>query len=243
MSEAVFSSPASAADAAAVRLQAVRARIGAAAHRAGRAADSVTLIGVSKLQPPAALAALADLGQRDFGENYLQEALGKIDTLRARGLVWHFIGQLQANKTRAVAEHFDWVHTVDRLKIATRLAAQRPFHAPPLAVCVQVSLGDEAGKGGIAPGELPALLDAVAALPRLQLRGLMALPPAETEESRQRTWFAQLRGLFEAARRSHPQLDTLSMGMSGDLEAAILEGATHVRVGTALFGERLQSAP
>lgn len=241
MSEFTSSSRAGDDEAAAARLQTVRGRIAEAARRAGRTADSVTLIGVSKLQPPAAIARLAACGQRDYGENYLQEALAKIDALRPQQLVWHFIGQLQSNKTRAVAEHFDWVHTVDRAKIAARLAEQRPFHAPPLAVCVQVSLGDEAGKGGVAPAELPALLELVAALPRLRLRGLMALPPAETEEARQRLWFAQLRELFEAAKRTHPQLDTLSMGMSGDLEAAILEGATHVRVGTALFGERLQS--
>jgi pyridoxal phosphate enzyme (YggS family) len=225
----------------AARLAAVRARIAAAASRAGRTADAITLIGVSKLQSAEAVAALADLGQHDFGENYLQEGIAKIEALRARHLAWHFIGQLQSNKTRPVAENFDWVHTVDRLKIATRLAEQRPFHAPPLSICVQVKLGAEEGKGGIAAAELPALLDAVATLPRLRLRGLMALPPAEPEESGQRFWFGQLRRLFDAARRDHPQLDTLSMGMSADLEAAILEGATHVRIGTALFGERLQS--
>jgi pyridoxal phosphate enzyme (YggS family) len=187
------------------RLAAVRARIAAAAARAGRSIDGVTLIAVSKLQSAAAIAALADLGQRDFGENYLQEGLQKISVLRERDLVWHFIGQLQSNKTRAVAENFAWVHTVDRARIAARLDEQRPFHAPPLSVCVQVKLGGEATKGGVTT--------------------------------------AALRGLFETARTRHPQMDTLSMGMSGDLEAAILEGATHVRIGTALFGERLQSTP
>ena len=135
------------------------------------------------------------------------------------------------------------MHTIDRARIAARLNEQRPFHAAPLAVCVQVNLAAEDTKGGVAPGELPALLDAIASLPRLRLRGLMALPPAEAEETRQRHWFAALRQLLDAARASHPQMDTLSMGMSGDLEAAILEGATHIRIGTALFGERLQSTP
>jgi pyridoxal phosphate enzyme (YggS family) len=225
------------------RVAAVRARIAAAAQQAGRANDSITLIAVSKLQPATAVAALADLGQRDFGENYLQEGLRKIEALRERALVWHFIGQVQANKTRAVAENFDWVHTIDRAKVAARLNEQRPFHAPPLAVCVQVNLAAEDTKGGVAPGDLPALLEAIANLPRLRLRGLMALPPAEAEQARQRHWFAALRQLFDTARLNHPQMDTLSMGMSGDLEAAILEGATHVRIGTALFGERLQSTP
>ena len=225
----------------AARLASVRARIAAAAAQAGRATEAITLIGVSKLQTAAAVAALADLGQRDFGENYLQEAIDKIEALRDRALTWHFIGQLQTNKTRPVAENFDWVHTVDRLKIATRLSEQRPFHAPPLSVCVQVKLGDEATKGGVSPAELPALLDAIAMLPRLQLRGLMALPPPESTALRQRHWFAELRRLLEEARQRHPTLDTLSMGMSNDLEAAILEGATQIRIGTALFGERLQS--
>ena len=223
------------------RLSAVRGRIAAAAARAQRDPAAITLIAVSKTQPAAAVADLADLGQRDFGENYLQEAVPKIEVLRGRGLVWHFIGQLQSNKTRDVAEHFDWVHTVDRAKIAARLNEQRPFHAPPLSVCVQVKLGDEDTKGGIAPAELEPLLDVVSRLPRLRLRGLMALPPAEIDESRQRRWFAELRSLLDAARVRHPHLDTLSMGMSGDLEAAVLEGSTHLRIGTAVFGERLQS--
>ncbi len=223
------------------RLASVHARVAAAAVQAGCASESITLIAVSKLQSAAAIAALADLGQRDFGENYLQEGLEKIVALRGRSLTWHFSGQLQSNKTRLVAENFDWVHTVDRLKIATRLAEQRPVHAPPLSLCVQVKLGDKATKGGVPPADLPALLEAIVALPRLRLRGLMALPPAESTLLRQRYWFAELRRLFEAARPHHPTLDTLSMGMSGDLEAAIREGATQVRIGTALFGERLQS--
>lgn len=225
------------------RLAAIRSQIAAAATRAQRPVESITLVAVSKTQPAAAIAALADLGQRDFGENYLQEAIGKIQALADRSpkLVWHFIGQLQSNKTRPVAEHFDWVHTVDRLKIAERLSQQRSPHGPPLQVCLQVKLGDEPTKAGVTPTELPALLRAVAALPRLQVRGLMALPPAESDEDAQRRWFAELRQLLMTCQQEFPGLDTLSMGMSGDLTAAILEGSTLIRVGTALFGERLQS--
>ena len=230
-------------DAVAARLAAVRARIAAAAQHYGRDPSHITLIAVSKTHPASSVAQLAELGQRDFGENYLQEALTKIDALRDRALTWHFIGQLQSNKTRAVAEHFDWVHTVDRAKLADRLDAQRPSHALPLAVCVQVHLGDEASKGGAAPEQLPELLAHIATLPRLQLRGLMAIPPEETDSDAQRAWFARLRALFDAARQRHPQLDTLSMGMSADLEAAIAEGATAVRIGTALFGPRGTPAP
>jgi pyridoxal phosphate enzyme (YggS family) len=226
---------------AAARLSAVRARLAAAATTAGRAPSDITLVAVSKTQPAEAVRTLAALGQRDFGENYLQEALPKIEALRPLGLVWHFIGQLQSNKTRPVAEHFDWVHTVDRVKLAERLAAQRPFHAPPLQVCVQVRLEDEPGKGGATADGLPAVLAAVAASPRLRLRGLMAIPPPEDLPAAQRRWFAALAGLFTEARTAHPDMDTLSMGMSGDLEPAIAEGSTLVRVGTALFGERLQS--
>lgn len=223
------------------RLAAVRSRIATASREAGRAPTDITLIAVSKQQSSEAVAALADLGQRDFGENYLQEGLDKIEALRDHRLIWHFIGQLQSNKTRPVAEHFDWVHTVDRLKIAVRLSEQRPFHAPALSVCVQVKLGDEDSKGGVLPADLPDLLDDIARLPHLRLRGLMAIPPAETDPARQRHWFAELRRLFDTARDRHPNLDTLSMGMSADLEAAVAEGATHVRIGTALFGQRLQS--
>src|SRR5262249_18964951 len=153
-------------------------------------------------------------------------------------LTWHFIGRLQANKTRPVAEAFDWVHALDRLKIAERLSAQRPFHAPPLNVCLQVNLAGEASKGGVTPAELPGLAAPVARLPRLALRGLMCIPPEESDPQRQRAWFAQLRGLREQLQATGLALDTLSMGMSGDFEAAIAEGATIVRVGTALFGPR-----
>lgn len=221
-------------------LRNLRNRIAAAAQRHGRAVDSVTLLAVSKGQPASAVRELALLGQRQFGENYLQEALPKLDALEGLGLSWHFIGPLQSNKTRAVAERFDWVHGVDRLRIAERLSAQRPHYAPPLNVCLQVRLGDEAGKSGVDPAELPALAAAVHALPRLALRGLMTLPPPETDVARQRHWFAELRGLRDALLDRGIALDTLSMGMSGDLEAAIAEGSTCVRIGTALFGPRPQ---
>ena len=220
------------------RLRAVQERVAAAAAGAGRSAQSVTLLAVGKAQPAESLAAAAALGVHDFGESYLNEAEQKLAALRASPLTWHFIGRLQANKTRAVAAAFAWVHALDRLKIAERLAAQRPYHAPPLNVCLQVNLGSEASKGGVTPAELPALAAQVARLPRLTLRGLMCIPPEEDEPARQRAWFAQLRRLQEALNASGLALDTLSMGMSSDFEAAIAEGATIVRVGTALFGPR-----
>jgi pyridoxal phosphate enzyme (YggS family) len=219
-------------------LAAVREHIARAAQSAGRNAHSVTLLAVGKAQPVAMLAAAADCGVTQFGESYLQEALQKIAALQDRALTWHFIGRLQSNKTRAVAENFAWVHAVDRLKIAERLSAQRPFHAPPLNVCLQVSVAGEASKGGVTPAELPALAQAVAQLPRLTLRGLMCIPPEETDPLRQRGWFAQLRTLQEQLNAGGCRLDTLSMGMSGDFEAAIQEGATIIRLGTILFGAR-----
>jgi PLP dependent protein len=216
----------------------VRERIARAARDAGRSAQSVTLLAVGKAQPVELLAEAAACGISDFGESYLQEALEKIAALQERALTWHFIGRIQANKTRPIAEHFAWVHAVERLKVAERLAAQRPAHAPPLNVCLQVNVAGELTKGGVAPAELPALAQAVAALPHLALRGLMCIPPEETEAARQRAWFARLRALFEQLNAAGISLDTLSMGMSGDFEAAIAEGATMVRVGTALFGAR-----
>jgi PLP dependent protein len=219
-------------------LQKVRLRLADAAAHHHRNVDSITVLAVSKGQPAAAIAAAADLGLTHFGENYLQEALPKIAALEARGLCWHFIGQLQSNKTRAVAEHFDWVHTVDRLKLAERLSAQRPFHAPPLQVCLQVRIGPETTKGGADPAEVARLVAAVRQLPRLQLRGLMCLPPAEDDFDAQRRWFAQLRDLRDQLDPEHALLTDLSMGMSGDLEAAVAEGATLVRIGTAIFGPR-----
>ncbi len=222
----------------AANLAAVRQRIAAAAARAGRDPGAVTLIGVSKTQPAAAVAAAIDAGLRDFGENYVQEGVTKITSVPREGVQWHFIGQLQSNKTRPVAEQFDWVHTVDRLKVAERLSAQRPFHGPPLHVCLQVQVEEEPQKGGVPPRELRALADAIAPLPRLRLRGLMCIPPAHEDESAQRAAFAQLRALRDELNAGGHALDVLSMGMSADFEAAILEGATHVRVGTAIFGPR-----
>lgn len=219
-------------------LRAVRERMARAAAAVGRSAESVTLLAVGKAQPVELLAEAADCGVGDFGESYLQEALEKIVALRSRALTWHFIGRIQANKTRPIAETFAWVHALDRLKIAERLAAQRPFHAPPLNVCLQVNVAGESTKGGVTPAELPALAAAVAQLPRLALRGLMCIPPEETDLARQRAWFARLRLLRDDLNRTGLSLDTLSMGMSGDFEAAIQEGATIVRLGTILFGAR-----
>ncbi|MFI4908456.1 MAG: YggS family pyridoxal phosphate-dependent enzyme [Steroidobacterales bacterium] len=225
------------------RLDALRTRMAAAALAAGRNVDSVTLLAVSKGQPPELIRAAAAAGVSDVGESYLAEALGKLEALNDLPLTWHFVGRLQANKTRQVAEHFAWVHGVDRLKIAERLAAQRPYHAPALNVCIQVNLADEAAKGGVPAEDAPALAAAVAALPRLALRGLMCIPPEETDPRQQREWFARLRTLEDSLNAGSLGLDTLSMGMSGDFEAAIQEGATLVRIGTALFGPRAGASP
>jgi len=220
------------------KLAAVLARIEAATRRAGREPGSVRLLAVSKQQPVEAVAAAADAGQREFGENYVREGVAKIEALRGRPLTWHFIGQLQANKTREVAEQFQWVHTVDRERIASRLDAQRPHYAGPLDVLLQVRLEDEPGKGGVAPAALPQLAEFVAGLPRLRMRGLMCIPPPALDEAGQRRPFARLRELLDELNARGHRLDTLSMGMSADLEAAVLEGATIVRVGTAVFGPR-----
>ena len=224
------------------RLRAVRARIAHSVAEAGRDAAAVRLLAVSKTFDAAAVRELAACGQLEFGENYLQEALEKQAALADLPLVWHFIGPIQSNKTRAIAEHFSWVHSVDRLKIAERLSAQRPAGLPPLQVCIEVNVSGEASKGGVTAAELPALADAMAALPNLQLRGLMAIPAPTPEMASQRAAFRQVREAFDALRARGHTLDTLSMGMSADLEAAILEGATIVRVGTALFGERTKHA-
>jgi PLP dependent protein len=210
----------------------------ASAGACGRNVDSVTLLAVSKSQPVEMIAAAAQAGVRDFGENYLQEALAKVQALRSLGLTWHFIGQVQANKTRPIAEEFAWVHGVDRLRIAERLSAQRPYHAPPLNVCVQVNVAGEATKAGVAPDEAPALLNAVGSLPRLSLRGLMCMLPEGADRETQRRSFAAVRQLLESANAAGAHLDTLSMGMSSDFEAAICEGATIVRIGSAIFGPR-----
>lgn len=217
-----------------------RHRIADLATQWGRLCDSVGLVAISKGHPAADLRQLASLGQRDFGENYLQEALPKQQQLQDLKLTWHFTGQLQGNKTRAVAEHFDWVHTLDRERIAVRLNEQRPHHAPPLNICVQVSLVPEPGKGGVSPAELLPLAQRIAALPKLKLRGLMCIPPPRDTFDEQRALFEQLaecqRGLVAAGLA----VDTLSMGMSADLDAAVAAGATWVRIGTAIFGERLK---
>jgi hypothetical protein len=224
------------------RLRAVQARIAHAVAEAGRDAAAVRLLAVSKTFDAAAVRELAACGQLEFGENYLQEALEKQTALADLPLMWHFIGPIQSNKTRAIAEHFSWVHSVDRLKIAERLSAQRPAGLPPLQVCIEVNVSGEASKGGVAAAELPALADAMAVLPNLQLRGLMAIPAPTPEMASQRAAFRWVREAFDALIARGHTLDTLSMGMSADLEAAILEGATIVRVGTALFGERTKHA-
>ncbi len=205
---------------------------------AHRRADSVTLVAVSKGHPASAVRALAALGQAHFGESYLQEAEPKLGQLRDLELVWHFIGRLQANKTRAVAERFDWVHAVDRLRIAERLSAQRPHYAPPLRTCIQVNVEAEPGKGGVAPESAEELALAVHALPRLELRGLMCILPEGRGHEADRRSFAALRQLSERIQARGLKLDTLSMGMSADFRAALLEGATLIRIGTALFGPR-----
>jgi len=216
----------------------VQERIKRATAVCGRSVDSVTLLAVCKSQPADIVRAAAHAGLAEFGESYVQEALGKIEALRDLPLTWHFVGNIQTNKTRDIAENFAWVHGVDRLRIAERLSGQRPFHAPPLNICLQVNIGAEASKGGVAPAQVSALAAKVAALPRLRLRGLMCIPPADVDTAALRGLFAKLAGLFASLNAGGAQLDTLSMGMSADLEAAILEGATLVRVGTALFGAR-----
>jgi pyridoxal phosphate enzyme (YggS family) len=219
------------------RLAEVRRRIAAATAQAGRSAHSVTLLAVSKAQPLALVVEAARRGLDNFGESYLDEALPKIAALQEPA-TWHFIGRVQANKTRPIAAAFAWVHAIDRLKVAERLSAQRDPASAALNVCLQVNLAAEPRKGGVSPAQLPELARAVAALPRLKLRGLMCLPPQESVPARQRHWFAALRQLLEALNAQGAALDTLSMGMSDDFEAAILEGATVVRLGTVLFGPR-----
>jgi len=223
-------------------LQAVRRSIAQAADGAQRPAAGVMLLAVSKTFGSDAVLAAVQAGQTAFGENYLQEALDKIAAVRAAqpdaALEWHFIGPIQSNKTRPIAEHFDWVHTVEREKIAVRLSEQRPAGLPELNICLQVNISGEASKSGVAPPDLPALAHAVAQLPRLRLRGLMAIPEPETDPARQRAAFARLRQLYQQLRDEGLALDTLSMGMSADLQAAVLEGATIVRVGSAIFGLR-----
>jgi len=238
------------ADALAARLAEVRARIEAAARSAGREPGSVRLLAVSKTFDAGLVLALAGLGQRAFGENYVQEAAAKMDACRDErpeaGLEWHFIGPIQSNKTRTIAERFDWVHSIDREKIATRLGEQRPDGLAPLDCCVQVNVSGEASKSGCAPEEAPAVARAIAAQPRLRLRGVMAIPEPTDDASLQRMRFATARAILQRLRdelagdrlEQAAALDTLSMGMSADLESAVAEGATIVRIGSALFGHR-----
>jgi pyridoxal phosphate enzyme (YggS family) len=221
------------------RLQAVKSRIAAACAACGRDPRDIVLVAVSKTFPADDVRAAHAAGQADFGESYAQEAIAKQAALADLALVWHFIGPIQSNKTRAVAEQFAWVHSVDRLKIAERLSAQRPAGLPPLQICLQVNVSGEATKSGAAPGEVASLARAVAAMPRLRLRGLMAIPEPTDDPRLQRTRFETLRALRDALAGDGVELDTLSMGMSDDLEAAIAAGSTMVRVGTAIFGSRL----
>jgi pyridoxal phosphate enzyme (YggS family) len=239
-------------------LKQIRERIAQTCQRAGRQADSVLLIAVSKTFPAEAVVQAANAGQRHFGENYLQEAVDKIARVKemapalsdgdvdANSLIWHFIGPLQSNKTRAVAEHFDWVHSIEREKVARRLSEQRPAQLPPLNVCIQVNVSGEQTKSGVTPEEALPLAAVIAELPNLRLRGLMSIPEATEDVSLQRQRFARLRSLLQQLNQvrtaSQPALDTLSMGMSADMEAAILEGATMVRIGTAIFGSRTTQA-
>ncbi len=219
-------------------LQAVHQSITRAVHKAQRRVEDVTLLAVSKTFPASAVREAHAAGQRVFGESYVQEALGKIETLRDLTLEWHFIGPIQSNKTRTIAENFAWVHSIDRLKIAERLSAQRPPGLSPLNICIQVNVSGENSKSGVAPDVLQELAQQVARLPRLKLRGLMAIPAPAESLTIQRRPFAYLRELLQQLNAQGMMLDTLSMGMSQDLEAAILEGATIVRIGSAIFGHR-----
>ena len=216
----------------------MRERIRAAAIACGRDPDTIDLLAVSKTRPVADVLAAYDAGQRRFGENYLQDALPKVLELADHAIEWHFIGRLQSNKTAEISHHFAWVHGLDALRHAERLSAQRPTELPPLQVCLQVNLSGEASKGGVAPGDVQALAEAVGKLPRVRLRGLMSMPDPNTPVDAQRAVFAGLRRLLERLREQGHDLDTLSMGMSGDMEAAIAEGATIVRIGTDIFGPR-----
>lgn len=229
-------------------MQAVRERIARAAAAAGRGARSVTLLAVSKTHPAALVEQAVAAGQQAFGENYVQEAIEKMDLLRAgeqstRTLEWHLIGPLQSNKTRVVAARFDWVHSVESEKVARRLSDQRPAGMAPLNVLIQVNVSGESSKSGVAPAAVLSLASAISILPRLKLRGLMAIPEPTQDAALQRSRFHELKKLLAQLQEQHPGLDTLSMGMSDDMEAAIAEGSTLVRIGTAIFGAREQSDP
>jgi pyridoxal phosphate enzyme (YggS family) len=219
-------------------LHEVRDRVKKAASAAGRAADEIRIVAVSKKHPVTAIEAAYSAGQRDFGENFVQEAVPKIESLGQSDICWHFIGSIQANKTRDVARFFDWVHTVDRLKIAKRLNDQRPHYAAPLNICIQVNLAEEPQKGGVAADEVGALVEAVCDLSRLRLRGLMTMPPADADADTIEALFLELARMQSSLVTRGFELDTLSMGMSADLEAAVSCGSTMVRIGTAIFGPR-----
>jgi pyridoxal phosphate enzyme (YggS family) len=216
----------------------IRQRISDAEQRFNRDPNSVQLLTVSKTRPVAAIQAAIDAGQACFAENYLQEAVEKIIYFNKPQLIWHFIGSIQSNKTRDIAQHFHWAHTIDRIKIARRLSEQRPDHLPPLNICLQINISGEDSKSGINPDELIRLADDCSSLANIRLRGLMAMPAQDSDFARQRVPFRQLRLLFTELQTNYPDLDTLSMGTTDDLEAAIAEGATMVRIGTAIFGAR-----
>ncbi|MCP5162370.1 MAG: YggS family pyridoxal phosphate-dependent enzyme [Hahellaceae bacterium] len=219
-------------------LKNVRLRIQKAAKNAGRGETDIHLLAVSKTRSPDEIRALHELGQKAFGENYVQEALDKLPALADCSIEWHFIGPLQSNKSRAVATHFDWVHSVDRLRLAERLSQQRPANLGPLNICIQINIDNEESKSGIALSELESLAQQIAALPQLRLRGIMAIPDPDQEASSLAQSFANLKSAFDQLKSLHPEVDTLSMGMSDDMECAIAEGSTQVRIGTALFGPR-----
>jgi hypothetical protein len=223
----------------ATRLAVTQQRLAEAARVAGRDPATILLLAVSKTQPADVIQSAYDAGLRAFGENYIQEAVAKQPML-PDDIEWHCIGPVQSNKSKLVAEHFDWCHTVDSLSLAERLNRQRPETLPPLNVCIQLHVGGEDNKSGIGADEVPAVAAAIAELPRLRLRGLMTIPPASDNPAEQRRWFAEARALYERLRAQHSMVDTLSMGMSADLEAAIAEGSTMIRVGSALFGPRAQ---
>ena len=221
-----------------VALAQIRQRISDAEQRFNRDPNSVQLLAVSKTKPVAAIQVAIDAGQSCFAENYLQEAVEKIMYFKNPQLIWHFIGSIQSNKTRDIAQHFHWAHTIDRIKIARRLNQQRPDHLPPLNICLQINISGEDSKSGIAPDELKQLTAECSSLANIKIRGLMAMPAQDPDFEKQRVNFRQLRLLFTELRSSYPELDTLSMGTTNDLEAAIAEGATMVRIGTAIFGAR-----
>ena len=226
-------------------LQTITKNIESAASKANRDPHTVHLLAVSKTRPPEDIVEAAEAGQLAFGENYEQEAVSKIRAIRQSRpdlrLEWHFIGPIQSNKTRSIAEHFDWVHSVDREKIARRLSEQRPEKLPPLNICLQVNISNEKTKSGVLPEEVPAMAKAISAMPNLRLRGLMAIPEPESDPVKQRQPFAAMKALFDELVQAGYDLDTLSMGMSDDMETAIQEGATTVRIGTAFFGKRSYS--